>query len=122
MPRERRRASRFAIQQLIELGYGKEKFVQTTGVNISSSGVLCRTKPQIDLYTRVFLSLRLPGEEGEEIINCEGIVVRSTEEGDAHLTAISFTSFEPDESEKFIRLLKLHGGQESSAAPSEEKG
>jgi len=106
MSKERRRAERFTIQHLIELDYGKEQFVRASGVNISSSGLLCTTEPAIELYTRVFLSLKLPSSKGEEIINCEGIVVRSDQDGSQFTTAISFTSFRPEEAEKLVRLLK----------------
>lgn len=118
MAKERRRAERFSIQHLIELDYGKEQFIRATGVNISSSGLLCKTDPAIELYTRVFLSLKLPGKKGEEIINCEGIVVRNDEEDGEFTTAIAFTSFRPDEAEKLVQLLKYKG--RSKEADSDE--
>lgn len=108
MPRERRRAPRFAIQHLIELSFGRETFVRATGVNISSSGLLCNTDPPIEPYTRVFLSLKLPTEGREEIVNCEGIVVRSEPASAGANTAIVFTGFEPDEAEKLVKLLGGH--------------
>lgn len=110
MSKERRRAERFSIQHLIELDYGKEQFVRASGINISSSGLLCQTEPAIELYTRVFLSLKLPSKNGEEIINCEGIVVRSDQDGSTFTTGISFTSFQPEEAEKLVRLLKYREG------------
>lgn len=105
MANERRRSPRFSVRHLIEMDFGKETFVRATGVNISSSGLLCKTEPPIDLYTRVFLSLTVPGKEGDEVINCEGIVVRCDETDGEHLTAIVFTGFRPEESEKLMRLL-----------------
>lgn len=115
MAKERRRAQRFAIQHIIELDYGKEQFVRATGINISTAGLLCKTEPQIEPYTRVFLSLRLPGENGDEIVNCEGMVLRSERTNGDHTTAIAFTSFPPNESEKFIRLLSRSGSPSPSA-------
>lgn len=111
MSKERRRAPRFSLRHLIEVDFGKEKFVRATALNISSSGLLCKTSPAVELYSRVFLSLTLPGENGDEIVNCEGIVVRSEPDGDEFSTGISFTSFEPEEAERFIELL---GRQEAS--------
>lgn len=105
MSKERRRTPRFSIRHLIELSFGKETFVRAKGLNISSSGLLCTTEPPIELYTRVFLSLTFPGKNGDEIINCEGIVVRSDQSGDEHATAIVFTSFQPEEAEKLVELL-----------------
>jgi hypothetical protein len=110
MSKERRRAERFTIQHLIELDYGKEQFIRASGINISSSGLLCTVEPAVELYTRVFLSLKLPTSTGEEIINCEGIVVRSDQVGSQFTTGISFTSFRPEEAEKLVRLLNRKGG------------
>lgn len=117
MSKERRRAQRFAIQHLIELDYGKEQFVRATGLNISTAGVLCKTEPQIEPYTRVFLSLKLPGDHGEEVINCEGIVLRSERINGEHTTAIAFTSFDPNESEKFLKLM----GRQSTSDDTSSK-
>ncbi len=118
MAKERRRSPRLSLRHLIELDYGKEQFIQATGVNISSSGLLCKTNPEIALYSRVFLSFALPAETGDEIINCEGIVVRSDKDGDEFTTAISFTSFRPDEAEKLVQLLGAPEGP-NEAAPAD---
>ena len=118
MAKERRRAPRFSLRHLIEVDFGKEQFVRATGLNISSSGLLCMTNPAIELYSRVFLSLTLPGKNGDEIINCDGIVVRSEPKGDEFITGISFTSFQPEEAEKLIELL---GSQTTSPERSRKQ-
>lgn len=112
MATERRRAPRFQVSQLIELGFGRESQVAASGLNISSGGLLCRTEPYVEPGTRVFLSIHLPTDD---IVNCEGIVLRSEKTSEGYFeAAISFTEFQGDAAAALVRYL---GGQESGTAP-----
>lgn len=74
---ERRKHQRFALQQLIELGYGRERFIHAEGVNISESGIRCRTPEEIDVSTTVTIYFTLDAdEENPETLSAEAVVMR----------------------------------------------
>ena len=87
---ERREYVRFTIDQMIELSYGREQFIQAKGVNLSEKGILCRTSEIVEAYSRVFLMFHLPTATEAREIKCEGIIIRSSKSGDEFVTAISF--------------------------------
>ena len=108
MAQERRRSPRFTIEHVIELSYGRESFVNARGFNISKTGLLCTTDTYIEPYTTVFLAINVPVGPGGHTINCEGIVLRSTEEDEGYTTAISFMSFREKDAETLVTFLGKH--------------
>lgn len=75
---ERRRDQRFALQQLVELGFGRERYLHAEGINISESGIRCRTNEELDLSTTVTVYFTLDAdEENPETLRAEAVVVRS---------------------------------------------
>ena len=89
---ERRQARRFTIDRMVELEFGRESAIHATGINLSSSGLLCKSDYLLDPDTEVSLVITIPMEKGSHTVSCEGIVVRSERGKGRHLTAIRFTS------------------------------
>ncbi len=112
MAQERRRSPRFTIRQLIEIDYGKESYLRAEGINISRSGLLCTTEPEISPSSRVFLSLDFPGNDP---INCEGFVVRSKPHGASSEVAINFTEFKENDAERFVELFEKWEREQGAA-------
>ncbi len=113
MAKERRRSSRFTIQHVIELSYGRESYVSARGINISKTGLLCTTDTYIEPYTTVLLAINVPVGPDGDTINCEGMVIRSSEAGEGYTTAISFMSFREKDAEALVAFL---GNRESRSA------
>ncbi len=92
MREERRIARRFTIDSMIELEFGRESVVHASGINLSSSGILCRSDHYLEPETEVSLVLTVPSASGPHTVSCDGIVVRSDRGKGRHLTAIEFIS------------------------------
>ncbi len=115
---ERRRAPRFAIEQLVELEYGKETFVRAKGVNISSSGLLCTVDTYVEPYTQVSLLISVPsGPEGRKI-SCEGTVMRSEKSKGKYYIGISFSFFSDDDAKALAEFIDAEA---ASNKPLEEE-
>lgn len=76
MSQERRRSIRYELKQLVQLGFGREIFINAEGNNISRYGIGCSTDQPIDLYSKMFLMIQLKPDDDASIIKTEGIVVR----------------------------------------------
>jgi len=111
MTAERRRDARFSVDQIVEVSFGKEAFVHGTGINLSKTGVLCKTDSYMEPYSQVSLLMTVPvGPEGHRF-TCEGVVVRTEREGGDYLTGISFTSIDDEDSRKLQNFLKKQKGE-----------
>ena len=74
---ERRRHQRFALQQLVELGFGRERFLHADGLNISKSGIRCRTNEELEVSTTVTVYFTLDADEDDpETLRAEAVVMR----------------------------------------------
>ena len=82
MDQERRQAPRYEINQLVELEFAKETFINAESKNISTRGIACTTAQPIELYARMFFMLRLDPDESEPEIRGEGLVIRRDLTGD----------------------------------------
>lgn len=89
---ERRKYIRFEIDQMIELSYDREKFVQATGVDLSEKGLQCKTSDYVEPYTKLFLMFQVPLGDSTETVKCEGIVLRSHKSGNNYSTAVTFSN------------------------------
>lgn len=103
---ERRRDPRFAIEQIVEVSFGRETFVRGTGINISRTGILCASESYLEPAAQV--SLQMTIEIGSRIhrFNCEGIVVRTDEVDGTFRSGISFTAIEETDARKLAAFLK----------------
>ena len=103
---QRREFPRFRIEQMIEISFGRETYLQAAGVNISQTGLLCQTGEPVEPQARLFILIRLQGEDdkGQEI-KCEGIVVRSDKKGDRFDVGVSFTDMQSGDKEKIKAFL-----------------
>ena len=108
---ERRKYARFSIDQMIELSYGREQYVEAAGVDLSEKGVLCLTSEPVEPGARVFLMFQVPADEDSRTIKCEGVVVRCNQKGNQYTTAVSFSDLSAED-EKVIEeysRLRLRG-------------
>lgn len=90
MAEERRRACRFTIDQMVELELGKESVVHASGINLSSTGLLCKSDYFMEPGTEVSVVLTVPSASGSHTVSCDGIVIRTERGRGRHLTAIQF--------------------------------
>jgi hypothetical protein len=105
---ERGKFHRFKIRQMIELSLGRESYLQAEGVNVSERGLLCESNEHIEPYTRLYLMISLPVNDCEnQEITCEGIVLRSVENGDKFSIAVNFTDLREEDREKLRGYTKL---------------
>jgi hypothetical protein len=94
MSEEQRLHPRFEVNQLVELDAGRETFVRAHAANLSRGGILCETDEECELHSTVFIMMTLSLNEGDRIIKCEGVIVRSEPDGDHWETGISITSMD----------------------------
>lgn len=92
MREERRKARRFTIDEMVELEFGRELVVHASGINLSATGLLCRSDCYLEPATEVSLVLTVPSGSGSHTVSCDGVVVRSEKGKSRHLIAIRFTS------------------------------
>ncbi len=92
MGEERRTAPRFTIDQMVDLEFGRESVIHASGINVSTSGLLCKADYYMEPDTEVSLVMTIPSESGDHTVSCDGIVVRCDKGKGRHLTAIRFTS------------------------------
>ena len=105
MKSEKRNHPRFEIKQLVEVDLGHEKFISAEGINLSRSGVLCRTEEECPLYSKVFMMMTIPHKVKERIISLEGVVIRSVHKKEEWETGISITSMEKASRTLFDEVL-----------------
>ena len=92
MPRkatkERRKSPRINVRLALQVERtirpSTERPMTTESINISSGGIHCRVRMELDEATKVGLTLLLPsfGRRGKktQVISCSGVVVRSEEQ------------------------------------------
>lgn len=67
----RRQAPRFSVSQLLELSFGKERWVHATGVDISATGFRAIVDESIDTGASMFVMFRID----DETIRVEAIAI-----------------------------------------------
>lgn len=84
METERRQSPRYQINQLVELEFARETFVNAESKDISTNGIGFITAVPIELYTRMFFMVKLDPDQTDPEIRGEGIVTRCepTENGE----------------------------------------
>ena len=99
--KERRQHIRFSISQAIEVTFSRETYVYMEGVNLSESGMLCRSSESVETGGRLYLMFSVPVKDEEVIIRCEGIVMRCLPDDGMFRIGILFTGL-PEEDRKKI--------------------
>lgn len=89
----RRKEDRFSISQLIEMGFGKERWVHARGIDISRNGFRGVLSEEIDSGSSMFVLFRIH----EQSVKLEAVAVHvaKTEDG-AFEAGFHFTSVDPD--------------------------
>ncbi|PKL15888.1 MAG: hypothetical protein CVV49_19135 [Spirochaetae bacterium HGW-Spirochaetae-5] len=88
---DKRRHERMDIKQVLELSTSEGAVINAQGVNISESGLLCRTDMEIPAGTFIMFKLLIPSGKSEMLIPCEGIVLKCSEKNGKFDVVIDFT-------------------------------
>lgn len=104
MTNEKRKSKRFTVDQLVIIDQGREESISSDGINLSASGVLCRTDKDLDIGTRVSTTIIIPHSHDmdETSITSDGVVVRNSGEKNNFEIGIEFTSLK-NEDREFLR-------------------
>lgn len=105
---ERRRHQRFALQQLVELGFGRERYIHAEGLNISRSGILCRADEELDLSNTVTIYFTLDEDAEEpETLAAEGVVQRCDPRSDgSYDVGLEFSMLSPWTDKRLVEHFK----------------
>lgn len=98
MEQERRKAPRFLIEQMIQLGEGWEEYFWARGIDFSRLGLRCISSKILEPLDRIFgmLALELDGKTYN--VRFEGYVARSKPIKDGCELGVSFTDFDSEDS------------------------
>ena len=108
---ERRVHKRFDINQAITLTFPKENYINAVGINISKTGLLCKTDIFLDSYTRIFLMLSIPIGNDNKSFSCEAIVIwcqKENEEYDAGLQFVELFDEQKEIIQNYINELEVN--------------
>lgn len=95
-----RNAVRFPLQLTVALKTPTAEYEAETR-DISAGGILFFTEAEIEVGSAVAFTIRMPGEvlgsAGDVLVECEGRVVRCSEEGSGRMVAVAIDEyrFEP---------------------------
>jgi c-di-GMP-binding flagellar brake protein YcgR len=77
-PDDRRSTTRFMIEQLVEVSFDREIFIDATAIDLSLGGLRVQTAQRLEPDVHVFVIFKLTPREGQEIlIPAECIVIHS---------------------------------------------
>lgn len=88
---DRRRAPRFRISQMVEVRFDRERWVHAEGLDVSATGVRCRTVEELDPGTSIFLMISIDAERSV-LVDAVLIHTRETDDG-AFEAGFAFTHF-----------------------------
>ena len=105
MTKSRRRKPRFEVHRLTHLSYGRDRFLDAEGLNVSRTGMLCRTTEPLPIDDHVSCTLGTPSL-ADEWVSCDGTVVRGDQQPDnSYEVAITFTEIDVAAQPVFEELL-----------------
>jgi hypothetical protein len=81
MGEEKRKRERFPLTQDVALTTSDGTVINSSGVNISEGGILCRTETEIKPGTAVSFQLTIPVGKREVTVGCTGVIVRCIQVG-----------------------------------------
>ncbi len=111
---ERRRSPRVRLSQLVEVGYGREYYLQAAGVDLSDHGLLCETAEAPEIGTRVFVMLEVRGDGprnadgAPQNIELEGVVARTEEVDGGYHVGIEFAAIRDEETKHALDTIIDH--------------
>jgi len=76
MGEEKRKRERFPLTQDVALTISDGTVINSSGVNISEGGILCRTEKEIAPGTVVTFQLTIPVGKRNVTVGCEGVILR----------------------------------------------
>ncbi len=88
---ERRMHDRFALSQNVDLMLPDSGVVRVKMVNVSESGMLCRSGENIADGTKISFKLKIPTKGSTMSVDCEGIVLRCTASGSEFNVVVKFS-------------------------------
>lgn len=112
MASEHRKTPRYSVRQVVEIAHGRHTVVWGDAINLSKSGILCRTSGPVSPSIRVLVSMFLPNGAR---VDCDGVVVRSQIVDGEHRAAIEFSSFHGNGSAGLERFLSYLGSRATAA-------
>ncbi len=93
---DKRAAPRFSVSQMIEMRFGRERWVHARGLDISATGFRCRTMEPLDPGTSIFLLLSLGGDRE---ITADAVLIHTApddDEGSGYTAGFAFTTVHHD--------------------------
>lgn len=105
---DKRKHERFAISQILELEFMKEKEFSARGTNISEGGLLCETEYPIDPMARVFIVFQLPRARSGRVIRTEGTVIHVKKKGKIYEFGVSYGDITDDDRKDIQAYIKKH--------------
>jgi hypothetical protein len=103
--RENRIYRRFDVSTAIEFSFGREEFLNASGLNISKGGFAFVSDRVLDPYSQIVVHLGLPGMKGEEPIGAEAIVLHCRPEGARWVIGVKFTYFRSGDEDRLARFI-----------------
>ena len=94
MGEEKRKRERFPLTQDVALTTSDGTVINSSGVNISEGGILCRTEKEIKTGTPVTFNITIPIGKRDVTVNCEGVILRCIKNNDRFDVAIVLTEQE----------------------------
>ncbi len=79
------------MTQVLELKSG-DATISAQGINLSESGILCRADQSLPVGAGVFFKLIIPSGKSEMVVDCEGVILRCTEDNGKFDIIIDLTS------------------------------
>lgn len=92
MEKDKRKRERSSLDQMIELSTSDGKKIRAKGVNISESGMLCLADEDIHAGTFVMFKIAIQSGGSSMKVDLEGMVMKSTRDGDKYNIVIDLTS------------------------------
>jgi PilZ domain len=118
MADERRNEDRVPMERLVELSLERTRSMQAACLNISRTGLLCRTNRPITLQAQVSLKINVPLGFDSYNIGCSGKVVRTEEDHGRYLNGIRFTALPNDDAVALDSFLKSYEREPGEAGAS----
>jgi hypothetical protein len=91
MEKGNRKRERTPMTQDVELLTSTGQTLITKGINISESGMLCRADVEVPAGTLVKFKLIIPGSKSDMCLDCEGIVVKCSNNNGKYDVVVDLT-------------------------------
>lgn len=100
---EKRNWPRFAVSQMIDVRFDRERWIHARGIDLSATGLRCRTAQELDPGASIFLMLALGGERE---FSADAVLIHTQEVGPGEFEAgFAFTTFHGSSRETLLTYL-----------------